>query len=254
MYKALLLDIDGTLIKYDYKALPTKKVVNAIKEAQKKITVCLVTGRSYGSTQRFLDVFEMHSGFVVVNNGANVVDISTKEIIYDQSLNKRTADAVAKLLRDEDIPFYLKCDAFEQAYDHGHFGDDETFDKAYLFATDEFYSAGKIDRIINLLAKYNDITATRSRHKGVDKFGIHISHVNATKLHGIYAVIKKLNIDTSETIGIGDGYNDFPLLMASGFKVAMGNAIPDLKDVADYIAPSVSEDGVVDIIEKFVLK
>jgi hydroxymethylpyrimidine pyrophosphatase-like HAD family hydrolase len=42
--------------------------------------------------------------------------------------------------------------------------------------------------------------------------------------------------------------------MASGLKVAMGNAIKDLKAIADYIAPSVEEDGVADVIEKFVLQ
>lgn len=41
--------------------------------------------------------------------------------------------------------------------------------------------------------------------------------------------------------------------MACGLKVAMGNAVQDLKEIADYIAPSVDEDGIADVIEKFVL-
>jgi hydroxymethylpyrimidine pyrophosphatase-like HAD family hydrolase len=43
------------------------------------------------------------------------------------------------------------------------------------------------------------------------------------------------------------------MLMASGMKVAMGNAVSELKSIADYIAPSVSEDGVVRVIEEFIL-
>ena len=54
-------------------------------------------------------------------------------------------------------------------------------------------------------------------------------------------------------IGVGDGYNDFPLLMACGLKVAMGNAVPELKAIADYIAPTVADDGIVDVIKTFVL-
>lgn len=42
--------------------------------------------------------------------------------------------------------------------------------------------------------------------------------------------------------------------MAAGLKVAMGNAIDDLKAIADYIAPTVQEDGVVDVIEKYILE
>ena len=45
-----------------------------------------------------------------------------------------------------------------------------------------------------------------------------------------------------------------PLLMACGLKVAMGNGVPELKEIADYVAPSVDEDGISDVIEKFVLR
>jgi hypothetical protein len=49
------------------------------------------------------------------------------------------------------------------------------------------------------------------------------------------------------------GYNDFSMMMACRLKVAMGNAVPELKEIAHYIAPSVDNDGVADVIERFVL-
>ena len=81
-----------------------------------------------------------------------------------------------------------------------------------------------------------------------------IASSSASKLHGIMEVAKILNIRTEEIIGVGDGYNDFPLLMACGLKIAMGNAVPELKAIADFIAPTVQDDGVATIIEKFVLQ
>jgi len=85
------------------------------------------------------------------------------------------------------------------------------------------------------------------------KVHVVISHPEATKQHGILEVAEILDIETHEIIGIGEGYNDFPLLMACGFKVAMGNAVSDLKEIADYIAPTVHKDGVAHVIEKFIL-
>lgn len=41
--------------------------------------------------------------------------------------------------------------------------------------------------------------------------------------------------------------------MACGLRVAMGNAVDDLKAIADYIAPSVDDDGLAEVIEKFIL-
>ena len=80
-----------------------------------------------------------------------------------------------------------------------------------------------------------------------------ITSSEASKLHGVVEVAKILRISTDEIIGVGDGYNDFPLLMACGLKIAMGNAVPELKAIADFIAPTVYDDGVATVIEKFVL-
>ena len=82
---------------------------------------------------------------------------------------------------------------------------------------------------------------------------LEVTSDQATKLHGIVEVTKILKIKKEEVIGVGDSYNDFSLLMASGLKIAMGNAVPELKAIADFIAPSVEEDGVATIIEKFIL-
>lgn len=84
-------------------------------------------------------------------------------------------------------------------------------------------------------------------------FSIEVTSDQATKLHGIVEIMKILKIKKREIIGVGDSYNDFPLLMASGLKIAMGNAVPELKAIADFVAPSVEEDGVATIIEKFIL-
>ena len=41
--------------------------------------------------------------------------------------------------------------------------------------------------------------------------------------------------------------------MDSGLKVMMGNAVEDLKEIAEYIAPDVTHDGVAGVINKFIL-
>jgi hydroxymethylpyrimidine pyrophosphatase-like HAD family hydrolase len=109
----------------------------------------------------------------------------------------------------------------------------------------------------NVIIKKIDSIPTIALHKVPSwtkgKIGLLISHASSTKLHAVIKVAEMLNIKTNEIIGVGDGYNDFPLLMASGLKVAMGNAVPELKEIADYIAPGVDDDGVADVIAKFIL-
>ena len=251
-YKALFLDIDGTLVPYDYNALPSDKVARAVKKAQEKVTVCLVTGRGFGFVEHVLKKLDISSGFAVLNTGAVVIDIATKEVIYEQPLDKQDAEEIVSVLHKEHIKFYLKKDIHGNAYQEGHFPPDQSFEKAYMIFTDENYSEEKIDTVSKKLSLLSQINIHKSVHKDPDKFGMIIGHVNATKLHGVHVLLEKLHLNKEEVIGVGDSYNDFPLLMASGLKVAMGNAIDDLKAIADYIAPSVEDDGVADVIEKFI--
>ncbi|MBX4181389.1 HAD hydrolase family protein, partial [Candidatus Parcubacteria bacterium] len=51
----------------------------------------------------------------------------------------------------------------------------------------------------------------------------------------------------------GDARNDTPLLNVCGLRIAMGNADDKLKRIAHYIAPSVEDDGVAHVVEKFIL-
>ena len=54
-------------------------------------------------------------------------------------------------------------------------------------------------------------------------------------------------------IAAGDSYNDLPMLKACGLRIVMGNAPDALKAIADYVAPSVDDDGLATAIEDFVM-
>ena len=51
----------------------------------------------------------------------------------------------------------------------------------------------------------------------------------------------------------GDSYNDIPMLRVCGVGIAMGDAPQELKDIADYVAPPASEDGLAVALEEFLL-
>lgn len=64
---------------------------------------------------------------------------------------------------------------------------------------------------------------------------------------------KVLGIPREEIMAFGDGNNDLKMLKEVGTGVAMENAIPSLKEAADYVALSNDEEGVAKFIEKYVL-
>ena len=68
----------------------------------------------------------------------------------------------------------------------------------------------------------------------------------------IKEICKRKNIARENTMAIGDRENDKEMLMESGFGVAMGNAIPELKAVADYVTADVKDNGVAQAVAKFI--
>jgi hydroxymethylpyrimidine pyrophosphatase-like HAD family hydrolase len=63
----------------------------------------------------------------------------------------------------------------------------------------------------------------------------------------------QLDIPRSAVVAIGDQANDLEMIQWAGLGLAMGNAIPELKSIANQQLPSIDEDGVAIAIEQYLL-
>ena len=82
---------------------------------------------------------------------------------------------------------------------------------------------------------------------------VDFTHADATKETAVLRYAELMGIDRAEVAGAGDSYNDLPLLRACGMRVAMGNAAPEVKAAAHYIAPTVDEDGLAVAIAEYLM-
>lgn len=242
-----MIDVDGTLVPNEREGMPSKKVAAAIATASKLIHIGVATSRPIFLVQHIFDHLKL-SGPSIINGGAQVIDIESKKIFFRQPIEKEDVSNVYKITKKRGIVLKLDTDK-----------------KEHIMATDNLPK----DDILGMFIPALDIPAVEKIRKEIDaistlsthiapswtkgKWTISISHARATKQLAIFEIAKVLGIETDEIIGVGDGGNDFPLLMACGLKVAMGNAVDDIKAIADYVAPSVEDDGVADVIDKFVL-
>jgi hypothetical protein len=64
---------------------------------------------------------------------------------------------------------------------------------------------------------------------------------------------RRLGIPLDQTLAMGDQYNDFEMIAASGHGVAMPSAPPAVQAVARYVAPPLDEEGAAQVIEALVL-
>ncbi len=75
----------------------------------------------------------------------------------------------------------------------------------------------------------------------------------ASKGDGLRRLLAMLHIPAAHVLAVGDAENDLEMIQLAGVGVAMGNALPNLKSVADYVTLSNDEDGVAEAIIRFVL-
>jgi hypothetical protein len=75
---------------------------------------------------------------------------------------------------------------------------------------------------------------------------------DVTKAKGMTFVAELLGFDPERAVAFGDGENDVELLEWAGFGVAVANADPRVLAIADYVCPSVDEEGVAQVVDAFL--
>jgi len=83
-------------------------------------------------------------------------------------------------------------------------------------------------------------------------FFLELAHRDVSKGSGLQFVADHVGFSPEETIAFGDGENDLELLDWAGYAVAVENAHPLVKARANFVCPSVQEEGVAQVIEAFL--
>ena len=80
-------------------------------------------------------------------------------------------------------------------------------------------------------------------------FMCEIAPAGVSKWSGILRVAKSSGISRAEICAVGDDVNDLPMIVGAGLGVAMGNALDEVKQAADRIAPGHDSDGLVSVVD-----
>lgn len=75
----------------------------------------------------------------------------------------------------------------------------------------------------------------------------------AGKAQALARLCADFQIESKSVLAIGDSRNDLPMLRWAGTGVAMGNALPEVRESVRYVSASNDDDGVAAAIDRFVL-
>lgn len=260
-------DVDGTLIDPHETVTPrTKAAVHAVVAAG--ATFVLSTGRP----PRWISPIVEQLGFApmaVCANGAVIYDSESDRIVSASTLSVDVlAELAAVALRVLDGAGLAVERVGESAHDAAtpQFVSSPGYEHAWLnpdnteTSEDEVLSAPAVKLLIRCSRMTSGaIAAALAPHVNgladvtysTDNGLVELSSPGVSKASGLMTVGERLGISASEMIAFGDMPNDIPMLAAVGHGVAMANAHPDAKGVADEITTSNADDGVARVLERW---
>ncbi len=100
------------------------------------------------------------------------------------------------------------------------------------------------DEVMTLLAACPQITFLSGGYHNLE-----FTRAGVTKGTGLRFLCQHLDIDIRQTMACGDTQNDLDILKTAGVSVAMANAQPEVREIADFITFSNEESGVAHALQ-----
>ncbi len=244
--QSLVFDLDGTAIPNDPKGRPSQRVIEAVQYAKKFCHVSVATGRPLSICSHILQDLQIDD-LCILNGGTHLYSRKTKTYLWEKEMDKHVVETLFSRLRKFSI-YEAADEKHMERVALGKYRCAESIGLCCIFSVTEEDSK-------EMLSSISDVEGTLAHmvpswQEGL--FDIHITHELATKKHALQALLGYQSVRVDNVMVVGDGGNDLPLFELAGLKIAMGNGSPALKEKADWIAPSVAEDGLAIAIEKFI--
>lgn len=257
-------DVDGTLLRSDRSvSARTRATLDDVVAAGS--TLVYVTGRPARWLQPVVDETG-HAGTAICANGALVLDLDDDDVVATFPFEPAAAAEVVARLRRE-VPGILLGVEWEDGFAHeedftrggGRAGGDAR--QPDPIVVDD---AGLLSRpVLKLLARHTgradvgpavrvavgqDANATWSTDEGL----VEVSAAGVDKAATLSWWAGRCDLDAVDVVAFGDMPNDIELLGWAGWGVAMGQAHPEVRDVADEITATNDDDGVALVLERLL--
>jgi len=264
-YKLIAIDMDDTLLPSGLSISDRTK--QAIKSASNKgVKVVIATGRMFSSALPHLKELEL-SGKAITYNGALVTEIDSTKTIMHKPIDLNSVHKIIDIVKKEDLHLNVyiddilyvnklgvEADYYEEISgikpvliqeDLSDFVDRPS--TKLLIVEENIKKADQIEE--RLKEELGDIlNITRSKANFIEIMNKEVSKGNA-----LSQLVDDLGLKSEEIIAVGDSFNDLEMIEYAGLGVAVANARDKIKERADYITKSNDEDGVAELIEKFIL-
>lgn len=255
MIKALMLDVDGTLISFETHKVP-RTAIEALQKAHANgIKIVIATGRAAGDLHEISAV--PYDGIIALNGA----DCSLRDgtVIRKQLIPKEDFKKSMELAKEFNFPVAIELDEgvfvnrltptvvqLAKIVEHPIplvVDIEEMFERKECCQLCFYFDDETEQKVMPLLP---NLTASRWYPSFAD-----INVAGVSKATGLSVFADYYEIDASEIMACGDGGNDISILKAAGIGVAMGGASEIVKSSADHVTDTVENDGLYKALKHF---
>ena len=246
MIKAAFFDMDGTLFSHETKCVP-ESTRQALQQLRKKGIACIMaTGRQMSELAKLpigdivFDGYLTLNGQILMDKDKNVVFSKPITGHVKEFLLSQFQEKVYPALLVEERKAYLNCVT-------AHVREAQATISSPIPPVDD-YSGGEIYQVCAYLRPHEehflapiaeDCVITRWHFGGMD-----VIAKGGGKIRGIQQFLELHGLTWEDIIAFGDGENDVDMIRLAGIGVAMGNGVPQAKQVADYVTADIDDDGI----------
>lgn len=243
--KYFFFDIDGTLST----GFPEPFVPESARRALKKLEekghfLAIATGRSHAKAIELLDELGFDN---MVSDGGNGVTIN-RELLGIKPLDKEKCIALLKEADSKNIPWGVSIDNSKVRYTKNNNFTDVTNDVYMTTIVDPDLDIEKIDTYYKLyIACKPELDSTLEALQELPHVRFQDAYLFVEpddKSVGIKTVMDHFGAPYKDVVVFGDQKNDLKMFRNEWTSIAMGNAIDELKEKADFVTKNADDDGI----------
>lgn len=264
-YRAIALDLDGTLTNHE--KVVTPKTREALLQASAKgAVIILASGRPTYGIEPVAECLELNKqgGYILSYNGGNIVNAKTGEKLFSQFLPDEVIPELYAYAEENGHALlgYAGNEIITEMPDDQYVKEESRINKMNIRKVDNLFESLE-PHPTKLLMTGDPTLMLKAEEELVEKLGdrmdifrsapffLELVPKGIDKAKSLTRLLTKINLTPADLIAFGDGYNDLSMLKLAGMGVAMENAAPEVRAEADYVTLSNEEDGVAAALTHF---
>lgn len=264
MYHLIAIDLDDTLLSDDLTIHPDN--LESLKKAkQKGVYVVLCSGRESASMLQIMKGMKIfdEDDYFISYNGAMVQKVEG-ETIWQDKIEGEDLKRFIEMGRSAGVIVQCYCDSLKveqldpriNRYEKNTGIEGEKVDDltSLPYSIKLLFNSADHDKLEVLKSQFEKTFGEKYHYFFSKPEYLEVLYNTSNKGLAVKYLVEHLGLRAEQIICMGDSFNDAYMIEYAGLGVAMQNANPKIKEMADYVTEKDNnEGGVSEVVERFII-